>query len=167
MGTATLLDVCHSYYLKIKNKKKHFKFLHVSTDEVFGSLELDGKMFNEDSPYLPNSPYSASKAGSDHLVRSWNKTFGLPTIITNCSNNYGPYQYPEKLIPLIISSIFDKKPLPIYGDGQNIRDWLFVDDHCCALNGVLEKGIPGDSYCIGGNNEITNLDLVKAICEIF
>ena len=162
LGTATLLDVALRYWKK--NKKDAFRFLHVSTDEVFGSLNDEG-FFTEQTKYDPSSPYSASKASSDHLVRAWHRTFGLPTIITNCSNNYGPYQFPEKLIPLMIANCFDEKPLPIYGKGQNIRDWLFVKDHCSAIHNVILKGKVGETYNIGGNNEIMNIDIVKIICQ--
>ena len=140
-------------------------FLHVSTDEVFGSLESEG-VFTETTPYDPNSPYSASKAGSDHLTRAWNRTYGLPTIITNCSNNYGPYQFPEKLIPLIIANCINEKHLPVYGKGLNVRDWLYVKDHCDAIDTVLQQGQIGETYNIGGNNEIRNIDIVKTICSI-
>lgn len=146
-------------------KTKHlFKFIHVSTDEVFGSLSLTELPFTEQSPYSPNSPYSASKASSDFLVRAWNKTYGMPSIITNCSNNYGPYQYPEKLIPLIIINCLNDKALPIYGDGSNIRDWLYVEDHCTALNTIINDGIIGETYNIGGEHEMRNVDIVKKIC---
>ncbi len=166
LGTANLLNISLSYFNSLeKSNKNHFKFLHVSTDEVFGSLGKKG-YFTEVTPYSPNSPYSASKAGADHLVRSWNKTFNLPTLITNCSNNYGPYQFPEKLIPLIIANCFDKKPLPIYGDGSNIRDWLYVNDHCKAIDLILLNGKVGQSYNIGGDNEISNIEIVKTICDI-
>tara|TARA_Y100001958_G_C21248687_1_gene581850 strand:+ start:25728 stop:26789 length:1062 start_codon:yes stop_codon:yes gene_type:complete len=164
VGSMNMLSTSLEYYNKIKDKK--FKFLHISTDEVFGSLGKSG-FFNEETNYNPKSPYSASKASSDHLVRSWNHTYGLPTIITNCSNNYGPYQFPEKLIPLIIANCFDEKDLPIYGDGLNIRDWLYVSDHCSALRETLFNGLPGETYCIGGNNELTNIEIVKKICNIF
>ena len=147
-----------------KIKKNNFKFLHVSTDEVYGSLEKKGS-FSENTPYKPNSPYSASKAGSDHLVRAWNQTYGLPALITNCSNNYGPYQFPEKLIPLMISNCIDEQNLPVYGDGLNIRDWLYVDDHCDAINRVIDKGEIGQTYNIGGNSEIKNIDIVTMICD--
>ena len=141
------------------------RFLHVSTDEVYGSLGETGK-FHEDMAYAPNSPYSASKAGSDHLVRAYHHTYGLPTLTTNCSNNYGPRQHPEKLIPLTISRMAKDQPIPVYGDGQNIRDWLFVDDHCAAIETVLAKGRLGETYCIGGDNEWKNLDLVELLCDI-
>jgi dTDP-glucose 4,6-dehydratase len=140
--------------------------LHVSTDEVYGSLKTSEKQFTEENQYKPNSPYSASKASSDHLVRAYNKTYGLPTLITNCSNNYGPYQFPEKLIPLIIHNALKKKSLPIYGDGKQIRDWLYVEDHCNAICKVLDQGEPGEVYNIGGNNEKTNIEIVNYICEI-
>ncbi|MDR1944042.1 MAG: GDP-mannose 4,6-dehydratase, partial [Synergistaceae bacterium] len=142
-----------------------FRFLHVSTDEVFGSLGAEGR-FNEASPYSPNSPYSASKAASDHLVRAWGHTYGLPVLITNCSNNYGPYQFPEKLVPHMIISALREKPLPVYGDGGNVRDWLFVSDHCAALIDVLERGRVGETYLIGGGGERTNLQVVRSICDI-
>jgi dTDP-glucose 4,6-dehydratase len=145
--------------------KQSFRFLHVSTDEVYGSLGPTG-YFTEKSPYSPNSPYSASKAASDHLVRAWHHTYGLPTLITNCSNNYGPYQFPEKLIPLMTLNAIEGKPLPVYGDGMNVRDWLFVDDHCAALETVLTTGRIGETYNIGGNCERTNLDIVRAICSV-
>ena len=141
------------------------RFLHVSTDEVYGSLGETGK-FHEDMAYAPNSPYSASKAGSDHLVRAYHHTYGLPTLTTNCSNNYGPRQHPEKLIPLTISRMAKDQPIPVYGDGQNVRDWLFVDDHCAAIETVLAKGRLGETYCIGGDNEWKNLDLVELLCDI-
>ncbi len=163
-GTANLLNVALSYYKKLDNTKE-FKFIHVSTDEVFGSLGSDG-FFTENSPYRPTSPYSSSKAGSDHLVRAWNITYGLPTVITNCSNNYGPLQFPEKLIPLIITNCIDEDPLPVYGDGKNIRDWLFVEDHCEALKKVIMSGAPGQNYNIGGDCELTNIDIVTKICSI-
>ena len=163
IGTTALLEVSTHYWETTKNKL--FKFLHVSTDEVFGSLDDKG-LFSENSPYHPNSPYSASKASSDHLVNSWNHTYGLPTLITNCSNNYGPYQFPEKLIPLIIANCINQNALPVYGDGQNIRDWLFVKDHCDAIHTVLNNGEIGETYNIGGNNEIKNIDIVNKICSL-
>ncbi len=162
IGTLNLLKNSLEY----SSVHKKFKFIQVSTDEVYGSLELKIDPFNENSPYKPNSPYSASKASSDHLVRAWNKTYGLPTIISNCSNNYGPYQFPEKLIPLIIANCIDEKPLPIYGNGENIRDWIFVKDHCSALKLIIEEGQIGSQYLIGGNNEISNINIVKKICSI-
>ena len=143
-----------------------FRFLHVSTDEVYGSLGPNDPGFSETTPYSPHSPYSASKASSDHLARAWQDTYGLPVLVTNCSNNYGPYQFPEKLIPVVILKCLRGESIPVYGKGENIRDWLFVGDHCSALRTVLERGIPGETYNIGGNNEQTNLDLVKHICSI-
>jgi dTDP-glucose 4,6-dehydratase len=163
IGTASLLNAANNYYIKSKND--NFRFIHISTDEVFGSLRSKG-FFTESTPYDPSSPYSATKAGSDHLVRAWNRTYGLPAIISNCSNNYGPYQFPEKLIPLMIANCIDEKPLPIYGNGKNIRDWLYVNDHCNAINNIIEDGVIGETYNIGGNNEISNIDIVKIICEI-
>ena len=163
IGTAMLLDIGQSYNESKNND--HFRFLHVSTDEVFGSLKSNGS-FSEKSPYNPSSPYSASKASSDHLVRAWYKTYNFPVLITNCSNNYGPYQYPEKLIPLIIKNCIYEKPLPIYGKGINIRDWLFVGDHCDAIYSVLLDGKVGETYNIGGNNELQNIEIVKHICSI-
>ncbi|MFZ7187594.1 dTDP-glucose 4,6-dehydratase [Avibacterium avium] len=166
VGTYTLLESAYDYWRKLdKQKQKDFRFIHVSTDEVYGDLQKGQPAFNENSIYAPNSPYSASKASSDHLVRAWYKTFGLPTIITHCSNNYGPYQFPEKLIPLMILNALSGKPLPIYGNGMQIRDWLFVEDHIRALHLVLTKGKIGGIYNIGGNNEKTNLEVVKTICR--
>ena len=171
VGTFKLLQAARDYrndmklHEEKKNLYKKFRFLHVSTDEVYGSLG-DSGFFTEETPYAPNSPYAASKASSDHLIRSYFKTFGLPTITTNCSNNYGPHQFPEKLIPLMIQKARTGKSLPIYGDGLHIRDWLYVDDHCHALAKVLEKGKPGEVYNIGGNNEKTNLDLVNTLCNV-
>ena len=165
-GTLNMLDSSRNYW-QAQNKPKKFRFHHVSTDEVFGSLPINPDIkFSEESPYDPNSPYSASKASSDHLVRAWYKTYGLPVIVTNCSNNYGPYQFPEKLIPVIIVNALAGKPLPIYGDGSNIRDWLFVEDHADALLLVLEKGSVGRSYNIGGESECTNLEIAKKLCSI-
>jgi dTDP-glucose 4,6-dehydratase len=165
-GTFNLLEISRKYLNECpKEIKNVFRFLHISTDEVFGSLGKEG-LFREDSCYRPNSPYSASKASSDHLVRAWCHTFNLPTIITNCSNNYGPYQYPEKLIPLTISNALGGKTIPIYGNGLQVRDWLFVDDHADALYSILCKGKVGETYNIGGNNEITNIELVQKICNI-
>ncbi len=163
-GTHALLDAALSYYKQLDNKES-FRFIHLSTDEVFGALSSTGK-FDETMPYRPNSPYAASKASSDLLVRSYYKTYGLPTITINASNNYGPKQYPEKLIPLTILNALEHKPLPIYGDGCQIRDWLFVHDHVEALMAVLENGKVGESYCIGAENEISNLELVSHICEL-
>lgn len=164
-GTFNLLECARAYFETLDQEaKKKFRFLHVSTDEVYGSLELDDPAFTEEHPYQPNSPYSASKASSDHLVRAYQHTFGLPTLTTNCSNNYGPYQNTEKLIPLVIHNALKEIPLPIYGDGKNIRDWLFVTDHCEAIMKVLENGRIGETYNVGGNTEKTNLEVVTAIC---
>ena len=161
-----MLEESLSYYNKLKKlSKSSFKFHHISTDEVFGSLGEKGS-FVEDSPYDPSSPYSASKASSDHLVRAWHRTFGLPVTISNCSNNYGPYQFPEKLIPLMIINCLSNKSLPVYGKGENIRDWLYVEDHCKAINLILQEGAIGDTYNIGGNNEISNINIVESICTI-
>ena len=165
-GTFNLLEAARDYWNGI-GKPDTFKFHHVSTDEVFGSLPSDPSVqFTEDTPYDPRSPYSASKASSDHLVRAWHETYGLPVVLTNCSNNYGPFHFPEKLIPVVILNALAGKPLPIYGDGGNIRDWLYVEDHADALLLVLEKGVSGRSYNIGGENERTNLELVKTLCAI-
>lgn len=166
LGTSNLL-IATSNYLNSLNKvnKKNFRFINISTDEVFGSLGKND-FFTENTSYSPNSPYSASKASSDHLVRAWNKTYDLPAIITNCSNNYGPYQFPEKLIPLIIANCVDQKKLPVYGKGQNIRDWLYVKDHCKAIELILLNGKLGETYNIGGGNEISNIEIVKTICKI-
>ncbi|WP_018085574.1 dTDP-glucose 4,6-dehydratase [Desulfurispora thermophila] len=166
VGTFQLLEATRNYYQNLpEEKREQFRFLHVSTDEVYGSLGPEG-YFTETTPYAPNSPYSASKAASDHLVRAWNHTYGLPVLTTNCSNNYGPYQFPEKLIPLMILNALDGKPLPVYGDGQNVRDWLYVLDHCRAIDTVLRHGKPGEVYNIGGNSEKTNLEVVYTICDI-
>jgi len=166
VGTSVLLEETLQYYRGLSSEgKSGFKFLHVSTDEVYGSLG-DSGYFTETTPYDPSSPYSASKAASDHLVRAWQRSFDLPTLITNCSNNYGPFQFPEKLIPLMIIKALAEKPLPVYGQGLNVRDWLFVADHCDAINVVLAKGQPGETYNIGGNNEQKNIDIVKQICTI-
>jgi dTDP-glucose 4,6-dehydratase len=166
VGTATLLNSALEYYRTLDEEaKKHFRFHNVSTDEVFGSLGENG-MFTEETPYDPSSPYSASKAGSDHLVRAWQRTFGLPITISNCSNNYGPYQFPEKLIPLMILNCLAHKPLPVYGKGINVRDWLFVTDHCEAINIIIRKGKVGETYNIGGHNEMKNIDIVTTICKI-
>jgi dTDP-glucose 4,6-dehydratase len=165
VGTFELLEAVRAYWTQLaKPAAEAFRFLHVSTDEVYGSLGDSGK-FSETTPYAPNSPYSASKAGSDHLVRAYHHTYGLPTLTTNCSNNYGPFQFPEKLIPLMILNALNGKPLPVYGDGLNIRDWLFVEDHCRAITTVLERGKPGEEYNIGGDSERTNLDVVHGICD--
>jgi len=166
VGTCRLLDVARKYYDGLSEEKKaSFRFHHVSTDEVYGDLDADG-FFTEDTPYAPSSPYSASKASSDHLVRAWYRTYDFPVVITNCSNNYGPRQFPEKLIPLITLNALDGKSLPVYGAGNQIRDWLYVDDHARALRLVLEKGKIGETYNIGGHNEKTNLDVVKTICRL-
>ena len=164
-GTFNLLEAARRLWtLNTKGRSKKRCFLHISTDEVYGSLGESG-YFTEQSPYDPSSPYSASKASSDHLVRAYFRTYGLPTIVTNCSNNYGPYQFPEKLIPLMINNALKGEVLPVYGDGENIRDWLYVEDHCIALRTVLERGIPGESYNIGGNCEKMNKDVVSLICD--
>ncbi len=164
-GTYTLLESARSYLSKLSDEqKKKFKFHHISTDEVYGSLGDDG-FFTEETPYQPNSPYSASKASSDHLVRAWHETFKMPTVTTNCSNNYGPFHFPEKLIPLIILNAVDLKKLPVYGKGDNIRDWLFVEDHAEALLTVFERGRLGETYNVGGNNEKQNIEVVHAICD--
>jgi len=183
VGTATLLQAALAYWRNLPDgegvapnpqrpttndqlpTKASFRFQHISTDEVYGSLGETG-FFTEHTPYSPHSPYSASKAASDHLVRAWHDTYGLPTLITNCSNNYGPYHFPEKLIPLIILNCLDGKPLPVYGKGANVRDWLYVDDHVAALRLVNEKGVPGETYNVGGHNERTNLEVVKTVCAI-
>ncbi|MGB3614386.1 MAG: dTDP-glucose 4,6-dehydratase [Elainellaceae cyanobacterium] len=165
VGTFTLLEAFRHYWLA-NGKPQDYRFLHVSTDEVYGSLGPDDPAFTETTPYTPNSPYSASKAGSDHLVRAYYHTYQMPTLITNCSNNYGPYHYPEKLIPLMCINILLGKPLPVYGDGQNVRDWLYVGDHCSALDTVIHKGTPGETYNVGGNNEVKNIDLVHKLCEL-
>ena len=165
-GTFTLLEAARQYLGdKADELKGNFRFLHVSTDEVYGSLGATG-YFTEETPYAPNSPYSASKASSDHLVRAYYHTYGLPVLMTNCSNNYGPYQFPEKLIPLMLLNALEGKALPVYGTGQNVRDWLYVEDHCSAILKVLESGIPGEKYNIGGHNEKTNLDIVHTLCDI-
>jgi dTDP-glucose 4,6-dehydratase len=161
------LEAVRSYWSELPtDKKQSFRFLHVSSDEVYGSLQATDSPFRETDPYEPNSPYSASKAASDHLVRAWHQTYGLPVLTTNCSNNYGPFHFPEKLIPLCILNALDGKPLPIYGDGQQIRDWIYVRDHCSAICRVLEAGRVGETYNVGGWNEKTNLEVVKTICRI-
>ncbi len=166
LGTFNLLESSFNYWDKLTiTKKSNFRLLHVSTDEVYGSLSSEG-LFSERTAYSPRSPYSASKASSDHIVNSWHHTYGLPTLITNCSNNFGPWQFPEKLIPLTIIKALKKEFIPIYGNGSNIRDWLYVEDHIDALLKVLENGKPGSTYCIGSNNETTNLELVKNICKL-
>lgn len=168
MGTLNLLECAKAYYDQVLSGNEHsaFRFLHVSTDEVYGSLTFDEPAFTEETPYRPNSPYSASKASSDHAVRAWFHTYGFPVLTTNCSNNYGPYQFPEKLIPLVISNALSRKPLPIYGDGLNIRDWLYVGDHCSAIRCVLDNGKIGETYNVGGHNERNNVTIVKTICAI-
>jgi dTDP-glucose 4,6-dehydratase len=163
IGTVNMLELGIKYHAKNPN----FKFYHISTDEVFGSLDLNDDAFNEKTPYDPRSPYSASKASSDHFVRAYYHTYGLPILISNCSNNYGTHQYPEKLIPVVINSIKNNKSIPIYGKGENIRDWLHVEDHVEAILKIYQKGIVGETYCIGGNMEITNLQLVYAICDMY
>jgi len=167
IGTYVMLDVAKQYYSKLpEEKKQNFRFHHISTDEVYGDLHGTTDLFTEETPYAPSSPYSASKASSDHLVRAWHRTYNFPIIITNCSNNYGPYQFPEKLIPLTILNAISGKPLPIYGKGDQIRDWLHVEDHAKALVKVLQEGKIGETYNIGGNNEKTNLEVVETICKI-
>jgi len=164
-GTHTLLEVAKRYWQKLEgDRKENFRFLHVSTDEVYGELGETG-FFTEETPYDPRSPYSSSKASSDHLVRAWYHTYGLPTIITNCSNNYGPYQFPEKLIPVVILKALQGKDIPVYGKGDNVRDWLYVDDHANALLKVIESGVPGETYNIGGHNEKQNIEVVHTICD--
>jgi dTDP-glucose 4,6-dehydratase len=166
-GTGCLLEQAKRYWLELNGEcRSGFRFLHVSTDEVYGSLGPDDPAFSEFTAYAPNSPYAASKAASDHLARAYFHTFGLPVLTTNCSNNYGPFQFPEKLIPLMILNALEGKPLPVYGDGKNVRDWLFVEDHCSAIQAVLERGRPGETYNVGGNSERKNLDVVTAICDL-
>lgn len=166
VGTYVLLDECRKYWLSLEgNKKTSFRFHHISTDEVYGDLE-DGEFFYETTSYAPSSPYSASKASSDHLVRAWNRTYGLPVVVTNCSNNYGPYHFPEKLIPLMILNALEGKALPVYGDGCQVRDWLYVEDHARALFTVASEGRIGETYNIGGYNEKKNIEVVKVICEL-
>ncbi|XKM14622.1 dTDP-glucose 4,6-dehydratase [Orbaceae bacterium ac157xtp] len=167
IGTYTLLEATRNYWSTLSSKNKElFRFHHISTDEVYGDLHGTDDLFTETTPYSPSSPYSASKASSDHLVRAWFRTYGLPTIVTNCSNNYGPYHFPEKLIPLIILNAIEGKPLPVYGDGSQIRDWLYVEDHARALYKVITQGKVGETYNIGGHNERKNIDVVKTICSI-
>ncbi len=166
VGTFEMLESARGHWLSLAGQaKEDFRFLHVSTDEVYGSLGKTG-LFTETTPYAPNSPYSASKAGADHLARAYNRTFGLPVLTTNCSNNYGPFQFPEKLIPLVTGKALAGEPLPIYGDGQQVRDWLFVEDHCRAIQRVLEAGTPGEVYNIGGDSEKPNIEVVKTICRL-
>ncbi|ELX9543127.1 dTDP-glucose 4,6-dehydratase, partial [Klebsiella pneumoniae] len=167
IGTYTMLEAARTYWNQLDNKgKQSFRFHHISTDEVYGDLHGTDDLFTETTPYSPSSPYSASKASSDHLVRAWLRTYGLPTIVTNCSNNYGPYHFPEKLIPLIILNALEGKPLPVYGDGGQIRDWLYVEDHARALYKVVTEGVVGETYNIGGHNERKNIDVVKTICML-
>ncbi|MFJ2993362.1 dTDP-glucose 4,6-dehydratase [Pandoraea sp. NPDC087047] len=167
VGTFTMLEAARAYWGTLEgDARDNFRFLHVSTDEVYGSLSPTAPAFTETTPYAPNSPYSASKAGSDHLVRAYHHTYGLPVLTTNCSNNYGPYQFPEKLIPLVIANALAGKPLPIYGDGSNVRDWLYVGDHCSAIREVLAKGKAGEVYNVGGWNEQNNLSVVKHLCTL-
>ncbi len=167
VGTFRLLDAALEHWRALASAARdRFRFLHVSTDEVYGSLAPSEAAFHESTPYSPNSPYSASKAASDHLVRAYHHTYGLPTLTTNCSNNYGPLQFPEKLIPLMVLNALHGKPLPVYGDGLNVRDWLYVGDHCAAIAAVLKKGRPGETYNIGGMNEMANIEVVQAICDI-
>jgi len=167
VGTYILLEATRSYFKELdENRKKTFRFHHISTDEVYGDLEGPDDLFTEATPYAPSSPYSASKASSDHLVRAWKRTYGLPTIITNCSNNYGPYHFPEKLIPLVILNALEGKPLPVYGKGNQIRDWLFVEDHARALYKVVTEGAVGETYNIGGHNEKQNILVVNIICDL-
>lgn len=167
VGTYTVLEAARHYWMGLASTARQaFRFHHISTDEVYGDLADSGLLFTESTPYAPSSPYSASKAGADHLVRAWYRTYGLPVLITNCSNNYGPYHFPEKLIPLMILNALERKPLPVYGGGQQIRDWLYVEDHARALHRVIECGVPGETYNIGGHNEQKNLAVVEAICAI-
>ena len=166
-GTFVLLQAARTFYATLEGEAKEaFRFLHVSTDEVYGTLSPTDPAFHEETPYTPNSPYAASKASSDHLVRAWHHTYKLPTLVTNCSNNYGPYQFPEKLIPLVLNNALQGKPLPIYGDGQQVRDWLFVIDHCSAIRAVLERGRVGQTYNVGGGNQRANIDVVTTICAL-
>ena len=167
VGTYILLEAARNYWNELPEEdKRAFRFHHVSTDEVYGDLEVPGDLFTEETPYAPSSPYSASKASSDHLVRAWHRTYGLPVIVTNCSNNYGPYHFPEKLIPLVVLNALEGKSLPIYGKGDQVRDWLYVEDHAKALYTVMSKGEPGETYNIGGNNEKRNIEVVTIICDI-
>lgn len=167
LGTFRLIDEVRSWWSALnENRRSRFRFLHVSTDEVYGSLSVDDPAFSESTAYAPNSPYSASKAAADHLVRAYHHTYGLPTLTTNCSNNYGPYQFPEKLIPLVLVKALAGEPIPVYGDGSNVRDWLYVRDHCSALRTILRNGRPGETYNIGGESERTNLQVVQTLCDI-
>ena len=166
-GTFVLLQAARAFYATLEGEAKDaFRFLHVSTDEVYGTLSPTDPAFHEETPYTPNSPYAASKASSDHLIRAWHHTYKLPTLVTNCSNNYGPYQFPEKLIPLVLNNALQGKPLPIYGDGQQVRDWLFVLDHCSAIRAVLQRGRVGQTYNVGGGNQRANIDVVTTICSL-
>ena len=166
VGTFELLEAARGYWQRLEGEARSaFRFLHVSTDEVYGSLGENDPPFREETPYAPNSPYSASKAASDHMVRAYHHTYGLPTLTTNCSNNYGPHQFPEKLIPLAIANALEGKPIPVYGDGRQVRDWLYVGDHCEAIRVVLERGRPGETYNVGGNSEKRNLEVVHALCD--
>jgi dTDP-glucose 4,6-dehydratase len=167
VGTFALLECVRAWWSGLhENAREAFRFLHVSTDEVYGSLRPADAPFSETTPYAPNSPYAASKASSDHLVRAYHHTYGLPTLTSNCSNNYGPRQFPEKLIPLMIVNALSGAPLPVYGDGRNVRDWLYVGDHCSALRAILDKGLPGETYNVGGNAEMTNIDVVRTVCRL-
>jgi dTDP-glucose 4,6-dehydratase len=167
VGTFRLLTAALDYWRTLpEDQRERFRFHHISTDEVFGDLPLDGGLFTEETSYAPSSPYSASKAASDHLVRAWHETYGLPVVLSNCSNNYGPYHFPEKLIPLVILNAFDGKPLPVYGTGENVRDWLYVDDHARALELIVSKGTVGESYNVGGSAERNNLAVVETICDL-
>ncbi|GGB61195.1 dTDP-glucose 4,6-dehydratase [Roseibium aquae] len=167
IGTFQMLNAARGYYESLTgDKRERFRFHHISTDEVFGDLPFDSGIFTEETPYAPSSPYSASKASSDHLVRAWHETYGLPVVLSNCSNNYGPFHFPEKLIPLVILNALDERELPVYGKGENVRDWLYVVDHAAALHLVATKGVPGQSYNIGGNAERRNIDVVTSICAI-
>ena len=167
VGTFTLLEESRAYWSALsENDRENFRFLHVSTDEVYGTLDADDPPFSESTPYAPNSPYSASKAGADHLVRAYFHTYGLPVVTTNCSNNYGPYQFPEKLIPLTIHRAIHAEAIPVYGDGRNIRDWLYVGDHCDAIRLVIARGKPGEAYNVGGGNELLNIEVVRTLCSI-
>ncbi len=165
VGTFNLLNAAKMYWQNADIERERFRFLHVSTDEVYGSLGAEG-LFTEETRYDPHSPYAASKASSDHLARAWHDTYGLPVMVSNCSNNYGPYQFPEKLIPVVILKCLRNEPIPIYGKGENIRDWLYVQDHCEALLQIIAEGVPGETYNIGGNNELRNIDLVNALCQL-
>jgi len=166
VGTFELLEAVRAHWQRLEGEARSaFRFLHVSTDEVYGSLGENDAAFSEETAYAPNSPYSASKAAADHMVRAYHHTYGLPTLTTNCSNNYGPYQFPEKLIPLVISNALEGKPIPVYGDGRQVRDWLYVGDHCAAIRVVLERGRSGETYNVGGNSERRNLEVVHAICD--